>query len=319
MTDNKIVALAGGVGGAKMALGLYRHLQSQKRAGELTVVVNTADDMEYAGLHISPDLDTVMYTLAGLANPTTGWGIEGDTANALEMLGNYGQDNWFWLGDRDLATHIIRTQRLHEGQNLTEVTDYLRRALGIECQLLPMCNEPVRTLVQTEEAGELAFQEYFVRRQAADTVTSLTFTGVEEATIPGEVCQAFTNPSLIVLCPSNPYLSIWPILAVPGMRELLRSCSAPIVVVSPIVGGAAIKGPAARLMQTLGGEPEASAQGVAKIYAGFAQRFVLDQTDANQQAAIEEWAYKVLLTDTIMKTDEDKVRLAREILENFLV
>jgi LPPG:FO 2-phospho-L-lactate transferase len=311
----KIVALAGGVGGAKLALGLYRYLQTQNRAKELAVVVNTGDDMEYLGLKISPDLDTVMYTLSGLANPATGWGIQGDTAQALQMLGDYGHNNWFWLGDKDIGTHLYRSQGLRDGKTLTQVTDEMRRALGIECELLPMCNEPVRTIVETEEAGKLPFQEYFVKRRAADTVKALTFEGVEQAEITDEVCHALTDPALVVICPSNPYLSIRPILAVPQVRQLISSVSCPIVVVSPIVGGNALKGPAASNMRSLGGETEASALGVARVYAGFAQRFILDTVDAEQKGAIEELAYKVLVTNTIMKDDESKTRLAQEILE----
>lgn len=313
----KIVALAGGVGGAKLALGLYRYLQSKNRAKELAVVVNTGDDMDYLGLRISPDLDTVMYTLADLANPTTGWGIKGDTAQALQMLGRYGHDNWFWLGDQDIATHLIRTRGLQTGKTLTQITDEMRTALGIECELLPMTNEPVRTIVETEEVGSLPFQEYFVRRRAADTVKSLTFEGIEEAELTDEVCHALTDPALIIICPSNPYLSIQPILAIPSMRKLLSSSSAPIVVVSPIVGGVALKGPAAANMRSLGGETEASALGVARVYAGFAQRFVLDQVDAEQKSDIEKLAYKVMVTNTIMKDDESKIRLAQEILEGY--
>ncbi len=312
-----IVALAGGVGGAKLALGLYRQLQSQKQANRLSVIVNTGDDMEYLGLDISPDLDTVMYTLAGLANPQTGWGIEGDTGQALEMLGRYGHDNWFWLGDRDLATHLIRTERLYRGDSLTRITEDFRRSLGIECRVLPMCNEQVRTLVTTEEAGVLPFQEYFVRRHAQDTVTNLQYKGIEAATLSEEVREVLTDPALIVLCPSNPYLSLAPILAVPGMRELIRHTTAPVVVISPIVGGAALKGPAAALMRSFGGENEASALGIARLYAGFAGRFVLDQQDVAQQAQIEELAFKVMVTDTVMTDEAAKIRLAREILEGF--
>jgi LPPG:FO 2-phospho-L-lactate transferase len=313
----KIVALAGGVGGAKLALGLYRYLQQRNRAKDLAVVVNTGDDMEYLGLRISPDLDTVMYTLAGLANPTTGWGLKDDTAQALQMLGRYGHDNWFWLGDQDIATHLIRTQALRTGQSLTQITAEMRTALGIECELLPMSDEPVRTIIETEEAGNLPFQEYFVKRRAADNVKSLTFQGIEQAEIPVEVCHALTDPALIIICPSNPYLSIRPILEIPGMRHLISSSSAPVVVVSPIVGGIALKGPAAANMRSLSGEKDASALGVARLYAGFAQRFVLGQVDAGQQAEIEKLAFKVMVTNTIMKDDESKVRLAQEILERF--
>ncbi len=315
--SRKIIALAGGVGGAKLALGLYKHLQSQKRSGELVIIGNTGDDLEYLGLQISPDLDTLMYTLAGRVNTANGWGLQDDTGNTLTMLGEYGQENWFWLGDQDFATHIVRTHLLSQGQRLTEVTEELRRRLAIDCQLLPMCDEPVRTLVETAEAGQLAFQEYFVKRRANDTVIGLAFEGAAEATISPEIRQALTDPAMIIFCPSNPYLSIRPILAVPGMPELLRSSAANLVVVSPIVGGQALKGPAAAIMSSLGQVETPSALGIAQVYAGFAQRFVLDTVDADQKAAIEALHFRVLVTNTVMKTDEDKVRLAQEILQEF--
>ena len=316
-TQSKIIALAGGVGGAKLALGLYRHLQNQKRADDLVVIGNTGDDMDYYGLYASPDLDTLMYTLAGRVNPTNGWGLQGDTGNALEMLGEYGQDNWFWVGDHDLATHMVRTAMLHEGRRLTEVTETLRRRLQVECQILPMCDQPVRTLLETEEAGQLAFQDYFVRRRAADTVVDLKFDGIEQAYPSPEVRAALASPSIIICCPSNPYLSIKPILGVPGMVDLLRHNAANLVVVSPIVGGQALKGPAANLMSSLSKEEKPSAVGVAKLYAGFAQRFVLDEVDADLREEIENLHYKVLVTNTVMKTEEDKIRLAQEILQEF--
>jgi LPPG:FO 2-phospho-L-lactate transferase len=312
--NNKIVALAGGVGGAKMALGLYKHLQTSDETENLSVIVNTGDDMEYLGLYISPDLDTVMYTLAGIANPATGWGIAGDSANALAMLGDYGNDNWFWLGDRDIATHLRRTSLLRDGATLTQATDALCKALGIICDVLPMSDDPVRTIVQTVEVGELEFQHYFVRRRAADTVTGLYFKSIESAKPTPQVAKTLENPAVVIFCPSNPYLSIQPILDLPGMRSLLEKVSAPKIIVSPIVGGQAIKGPAARLMQTLGGEDSASALGVARIYAGLADCFVLDKQDAAQETAIAALGYRVLVTDTIMKTDADKIRLAREIV-----
>jgi LPPG:FO 2-phospho-L-lactate transferase len=315
MNSKRIVALAGGVGGAKMALGLYKHLQSTDEAQNLSVIVNTGDDMEYLGLYISPDLDTVMYTLAGIANPAQGWGIAGDTANALAMLGDYGNDNWFWLGDRDIATHLRRTSLLSDGTTLTHATNMLCKALGITCDVLPMSDDPVRTMVQTVEAGELEFQHYFVHRRAADTVTGLYFKGIESARPTPQVVAALENPATVIFCPSNPYLSIQPILDLPAMRALLQKVAAPKIIVSPIVGGQALKGPAARLMQTLGGENNASALGVARIYAGLADCFVLDKQDTTQEEAIAALGYRVLLTDTIMKTDADKIRLAREILK----
>lgn len=311
-----IVALAGGVGGAKLSLGLYKYLQAQEQAANLRIIVNTGDDMEYLGLYICPDLDTVMYTLAGLANPQTGWGLAGDTAAALEMLGRYGHDNWFWLGDRDIATHLRRTTLLREGATLTEATASLVKALGISCQVLPVCNEPLRTIVQTEEAGELEFQQYFVRRRAQDTVKQLYFKNSENCQPTEQVKNALANPAKVIFCPSNPYLSIQPILSVPEMRQLLEKTSAPKIIVSPIVGGQAIKGPAAKIMHSLTGA-EPSALGVAQIYAGLAQGFVLDEQDAGQQAAIEALGYRVLLTNTVMQNETDKIRLAAEILQNF--
>jgi LPPG:FO 2-phospho-L-lactate transferase len=317
-----VLALAGGVGGAKLALGLYTLTQSASSSNQtliknLNIIGNTGDDLELFGVHICPDLDTLLYTLAGLANPKTGWGIEGDTFNTFEMLKRYGQDTWFWLGDRDFATHLLRTQQLRDGIRLTEVIDNLAKGLGVTCRLLPMCDEDVRTLVQTQEAGELAFQEYFVRRQAKDTVTGLRFSGVEQAQITPEVETAIAEADLIILCPSNPYLSIWPILNVPHLKERLKARGVPIVVVSPIVGGIALKGPAAQIMQTFGGEKAASAPGVARIYAKWATAFVLDQQDEAQAAEIRALGFKTLVTDTIMKTTADKTRLAAEILQYF--
>jgi len=314
----KIVALAGGVGGAKLALGLYLELKSQGRATDLTIIGNTGDDLELFGVRICPDLDTVMYTLSDLVNPAHGWGVAGDSFTTLEMLKRYGEDGWFLLGDGDFATHLIRTQMLKEGYSLTAATARLARGLGLECSLLPMANEDVRTKVQTLEAGKLPFQEYFVRRRASDTVVGLGFEGVEKAKVSAEVQVAVEAASLIVICPSNPYLSVQPILAVPGMSDLLKNSPAQIIAVSPIVGGVALKGPAASIMQSLGGEKEASALGVAKYYAGFAQGFVLDELDAEQATAIQNLGFKTLVTQTVMKTEADKQRLATHILEEFL-
>jgi LPPG:FO 2-phospho-L-lactate transferase len=259
-----------------------------------------------------------MYTLSGLVNPAHGWGLANDSFTALEMLKRYGEDGWFLLGDGDFATHLLRTKMLKEGYSLTAVTARLAKGLGLECSLLPMANEDVRTKVRTVEAGELPFQEYFVRRRASDTVIGLGFEGVEKASVSPEVRVAIEEASLIIICPSNPYLSVQPILAVPGMSELLKTSPAPIVAVSPIVGGAALKGPAAAIMQSMGGEKEASALGVAKYYAGFAQGFVLDEVDTEQANAIEKMGFKTLVTQTVMKTEADKQRLAAQILEEFL-
>ncbi len=309
----KIVALAGGVGGAKLALGFNR-LGPET---DLTIIGNTGDDLDLFGLRICPDLDTLLYTLAGLANPETGWGLQGDTFNTLGMLKQYGEDTWFWLGDRDFGTHLFRTQLLRAGKSLTEITRQLTQAQGLNCQLLPMCDEDVRTVVQTEEAGELPFQEYFVRRQARDRVKGLIFVGAEKARVTPQVTWALGEANLIVLCPSNPYLSISPILAVPGLKTGLREAGAPIVVVSPIVGGKALKGPAAEIMRTMGGEEVPSALGVARFYQGWTQGFVLDHLDNDQKEEIKNLGFKTLVTNTIMLTIEDKARLAAEIVEFF--
>jgi len=301
-----LVALAGGVGGAKMADGLARVLPP----GELTVVVNTGDDFDLYGLRICPDLDTVMYTLGGLANPTTGWGLAGDTFQALEMLGKYGGETWFRLGDRDLATHIIRTHWLRQGKTLSEVTAHLAAALGIASPILPMTDDVVATKVQTDE-GELAFQEYFVRRGWQVRVQGLRLAGVEAARPAPGVLAALASAEAIVLCPSNPFLSIDPILALKEVRETLQRAH-PVVAVTPIVGGQALKGPAAKMMAELG--LEVSPVTVAAHYRDFLDGFVLDAVDAGQAARIEALGPRVLVADTVMRTPDDRARLAREVL-----
>jgi LPPG:FO 2-phospho-L-lactate transferase len=313
--EKKIVALAGGVGGAKLCLGLYHYLQEFGKAQNLSIIGNTGDDLELWGLRICPDLDTVMYTLSGLYDPAKGWGIEGDSYITLERLKGYKEDAWFLLGDKDFATHILRTNLLRQGNNITDVTQKLCKELSITAHLLPMCNEDVRTMVQTLEAGELPFQEYFVRRRTADTVTGLRFAGVEKAKLTPEVIQAVNQADLIIIAPSNPYLSVDPILAVPGMRDLLKSRGVPIIAVTPIIDGQAVKGPAAAIMRSMGEAKEASAYAVAKLYQNFATHFVLDEVDAAQVYSIEALGLKVFVTNTIMKTDEDKIRLAREIYD----
>jgi len=316
----RVVALAGGVGGAKLALGLYRLMQSENRAQMLSIIGNTGDDLEMFGLRICPDLDTILYTLSGLANPLVGWGIAGDTFHTLEMLKRYGEDAWFWLGDRDFATHILTTQWLRAGDSLTDVIAKQATQLGLECQLLPMADSNVRTIVDTAEAGEMLFQEYFVHRQAKDTVRGLRFMGAEQAQVSLAVREVLGQAGLIIICPSNPYLSIWPILAVPGMQALLQQAQAggtKIVVVSPIVGGVAIKGPAAAIMRSMGHETEASAVGVARLYQGLADVMVLDKVDADQESIIQGLGFQTLVTDTIMHSEADKIRLAAAILEKF--
>jgi LPPG:FO 2-phospho-L-lactate transferase len=299
-----IVAFAGGVGGAKLAFGLYQEVP----LGELAVIVNTGDDLEMYGLHISPDLDTVMYSLAGIANHITGWGIEGDTFYALKALARYGEESWFGLGDQDLATHILRTKMLGEGQSLTAVTRSLAARLGVKASLLPMCDQRVATVVETPD-GPLPFQDYFVRRGASDRVLGLRFEGVERAKPTPEVERALSTAELIVFAPSNPFLSIQPILAVPGLRGLLSKCPAPKVAVSPVIGGRAVRGPADRLLRDLG--HEVSTFGVAKIYAGLVSCFVIDEVDRQEAPRIEALGLRVLVTKTLMNSAEDKKELAR--------
>jgi LPPG:FO 2-phospho-L-lactate transferase len=304
----KVVALAGGVGGAKLAAGLRDVLP----AGDLWVVVNTADDFDLWGLHICPDLDTVMYTLAGIANPETGWGVDGESFETLNMLGRYGEDTWFKLGDRDLATHVLRTDRLRSGETLTGVTAGLAGALGVESAVLPMSDDPVSTVLETPE-GRLEFQEYFVRRGQRDEVLGVELRGIGDARPSGEVLAAIYGADAIVICPSNPVVSIGPILALPEMREALTSSRAPKVAVSPIVGGRALKGPADRMLLSLG--HEVSATGVAAMYAGLVDGMVVDTVDEGERAGIEEIGMRVLVTDSVMRDAEDRARLASETLE----
>ena len=300
-----VVALAGGVGGAKLAHGLAQVLEP----ANLTIIVNTGDDFEHLGFHISPDVDTVLYTLAGVANPATGWGLAGETWNFLDALERLGGPTWFRLGDRDLATHALRRQWLADGQSLTAVTRALAAALGVRPRVLPMTDSRLRTLVDTDE-GELEFQEYFVHRQCRPRIRGFRFDGAETATAPAEVLAALEQADLIVICPSNPFVSIGPILALPGLRQLIAS--RPAVAVSPIVGGQALKGPAGKMLEELGLPVTAAA--VAQAYAGLIGGFVLDQLDAGQQADVAALDMRVLVTGTIMRGDVDRARLARETL-----
>jgi len=302
-----IVALAGGVGGAKLAQGLYLALPPD----ELAVIGNTADDFTHFGLRISPDLDTVLYTLAGLANPAQGWGVEGDTTRTLDLLKRYGAEDWFLIGDLDFATHIRRTQLLGAGQSLTEVTAALARGLGVRAALLPMCDEPVASIVETPD-GPLAFQDYFVRRRHQDPVSAISFDGVAAATVPAEVAAALAAADAIVLCPSNPIVSIGPILAVPGFRELLTRVPGPKVAVSPIIGGRVLKGPADQMLAGLG--HDVSSLGVARLYQDFLDGLVLDEEDAALAPEIEALGMRVLVTRTIMGGADDRRRLADEVL-----
>lgn len=325
-----VVALAGGVGGAKLSFGLDRaltgpdqgaqtaatELGAQTAATELTVVVNTADDLELHGLHVSPDLDTVMYTLAGVADRERGWGLAAETWRAMAMLERYGGETWFRLGDGDLATHVRRTARLQEGALLSQVTAELAASLGVRATLLPMSDDPVRSLLRTD-AGWLDFQEWFVRRRQADRVAEIRFEGVEAARPAPGVAEAIGTASLVVVCPSNPFVSIAPILAVPGILEALLGARAPVVAVSPIVAGRALRGPADRMLEWLG--PEASSTGVAQLYAEryptLLDGFVIDRQDAALAERIEALGLRVLVAPAVMASDDERVALARAVLD----
>ncbi|OFZ97494.1 MAG: 2-phospho-L-lactate transferase [Betaproteobacteria bacterium RIFCSPLOWO2_02_FULL_62_17] len=304
-----ILTLAGGVGGAKLAQGLYQVL-----GDDLTVVVNTGDDFEHMGLCISPDLDTVMYTLAGLNNRETGWGLAGETWNFMAMTGRLGGETWFRLGDQDLAVHLERTRRLAAGETLSSVTASLCARLGLTCAVMPMSNARVRTMVGTDR-GELAFQDYFVRLRCEPRLRELRFDGADAATMSPAVAASWESPALraIVLAPSNPFLSIAPILAVPGFEKRLRKRRVPVVAVSPIVGGKALKGPAAKIMQEL--EHEVSALAVARHYRGLLDGFVLDRADMALAPAVEALGIRALVTDTVMTSPAVAAVLAGRVLE----
>ena len=303
----KVLAVAGGVGGAKLAAGLEATLPQR----DLAVVVNTADDFDLWGLRICPDLDTVMYTLAGIANSETGWGIVDESFDSLDMLARYGEDTWFKLGDRDLATHILRTARLRAGESLTGITTYLSGALGVRSAILPMCDEPVATVLDAPD-GPLEFQDYFVRRRQRDEVIGMRLRGIGDARPTDAVMKTLAGADLVVFCPSNPVVSIGPILAVPGMREALASSPAPKVAVSPIVGGRALKGPADRMLASLG--HEVSPAGVARMYEGLVDGMVIDEVDEGERRGIEALGMRVLATGAVMRDAPDRARLAREVL-----
>ncbi len=305
----KVTALAGGVGGAKLVDGLARSLPPQ----DLTVIVNTGDDFEHLGLLICPDLDTVFYTLAGLANPITGWGRSGETWQALETLSVLGGPTWFRLGDQDLGLHLERTRRRRAGQPLSQITAHFCRALGVAVRVLPMSDDSVPTWVYTTE-GELPFQEYFVRRQCHPQVTGFRFAGVEHSAPAPGVLEALAQADLVVICPSNPWVSVAPILAVPGVCDAV--VQKPVVAVSPIIGGQAVKGPAAKMYTELGIQPSALAvaghywQQDTRLLTGF----VMDIQDTDQVDQVRALGVQALATDTLMKTLQDRERLAKEVI-----
>ena len=302
-----ILVLAGGVGAARFLEGVVQVVPAQ----HVTAIVNTGDDIVMHGLHISPDVDIVTYTLGGIIEESQGWGVRGDTTATMTMLMRLGGEAWFKLGDQDLAVHIRRTQRLREGATLSQVSDEIRQALGVAVRILPMSDDPVATHITTP-AGRMHFQHYLVQRHAKDTVLGVVFEGVEQARPAPGVLEAIAQADHILIAPSNPIVSVGTILAVPGVRAALESRSAAITAVSPIVGGAAIKGPAAPLMQAAG--YEVSALGVAHCYHGLADTMVIDHVDAALADAIRGLGMRVIITDTIMRGPEEKRALARQTL-----
>lgn len=302
----RVVALSGGVGGAKLALGLARVLGED----ELVVVANTGDDFVHLGLAISPDVDTLLYTLAGLADPVRGWGLRDETWNFMAALERLGGDTWFRLGDADLALHVERTRRLAAGATLTEVTDALRRRLDIGARVLPMSDDPVRTRLRTD-AGWLDFQDYFVRHRCEPVIREIAFEGARVAAASPAVLEALRDPALraVVVCPSNPLLSVGPMLAIQALRTALIDSPAPVVAVSPVIAGAAVKGPTAKLLRELGHESSAAA--VARAYLDFVDVFVADEADA---ATAVPPGMRLVTAPTLMASLEDRERLARAVL-----
>jgi LPPG:FO 2-phospho-L-lactate transferase len=310
----KILALTGGVGGAKLALGLAKLLPPQA----LEVVVNTGDDFNHLGLHISPDIDTLLYTLSGRSNEALGWGLNGESWQAMDALAELGGETWFRLGDRDLATHLWRTEALAGGAGLAAVTAQLARRLGVRCGVHPMSEDPVRTVVHSSE-GELPFQHYFVRRQCEPIVSGFHFDGIERAAANANVMEILSSGEVkaVVICPSNPFVSVDPILRLQGMYEALIALDAPIIAVSPIVAGMAIKGPAAKMMTELGmpATALAVAQHYAERYPGLLDSFVIDESDVTLVPEIQQTGMKVFTTSTVMKTLADKQQLAQDTLD----
>ncbi len=303
----KITALAGGVGASKLLLGLYEVMDPSL----LTIIVNTGDDIVLHGLKISPDFDIVTYTLAGIVDPSKGWGFRGETFHALKRLAAYGRPNWFNLGDRDLATHIHRTALLAEGKTLSQAADSIRIALGVKSRILPMSDSPVPTIIDSNE-GPLHFQEYLVKRRAEPVVKGIRFAGAESARPAPGVLEAIRDADRILICPSNPLISIGPILAVPRIRDQLCAYKGKVFAVCPIVGGKSLKGPSDKMLAQLGHDP--TALGVAKLYADFTGTFIIDPADKSQSAAISALGMRVAVLPTVMKTRTQKRKLARAFL-----
>ena len=306
----KIAALAGGVGGSKLLLGFYRVMDP----ADLTIIVNTGDDIVMHGLHVSPDPDIITYTLAGVVNEETGWGITGESFRVAEGLAQYGRPVWFKLGDHDLATHIHRTALLRDGGTLSQAMESIRTALGVRARLLPMSDDPVPTMLDTDE-GRMHLQDYLVRRRCEPRLKGISFKGMERARPAPGVIEAIEDADGIVISPSNPLISIGPILSVPGIREALRKRRADVVVVCPLVGGKSLKGPSDKMMAELG--HEVSAVGAAKLYRDICATFVIDEADEAASAAIAALGMKPVVRPTVMKSADDKEQLARHVLALF--
>ena len=306
-----IVALAGGIGASKLLVGLIRAIDPR----ELTIIVNTGDDIVLHGLAISPDLDIVTYSLAGVVNPETGWGFRDESFRAHDQLAGYGRPAWFHLGDRDLATHIHRTAMLREGATLSEAAESIRVALGVQARILPMCDQPVPTMIDTDQ-GRLHFQQYLVEKRAEPVVRNIVFDGIERALPAPGVLESLERAAVIVICPSNPLISIGPILAVPGVRDALRKRRHDVVAVCPIVGGKSLKGPSDRMLAQLGFD--ASASGVARMYQDICATFLIDSVDAGERQSVEALGMKAVVCSTVMHTLADKERLAGETLQPFV-
>ncbi|MEM3437082.1 MAG: 2-phospho-L-lactate transferase [Nitrososphaerales archaeon] len=314
-----IAALAGGVGAARFLEGLIRVVGDE----EVSVIVNTGDDIELYGLHISPDVDIVIYTLAGIVDDEKGWGIKGDTFNCLESLQRYGYDTWFMIGDRDFATHIHRTFLLKKGLKLSEVIDKERTALGVKARIIPMTDDKVETMIVTDK-GIMHFQEYLIKRKAQDKVLEVIFKNIEKARPAPGVINSIMEARGIIICPSNPIVSIGTILSVPGIRESLKETKAKIVGISPLIAGKTVKGPADKLMSSLAAQlqikkEDVSAYGVAKLYRDFLDIFIIDNLDVNLKEKIESLGIKVFITNTIMKDLKEKMRLAKTALNTIEV
>jgi LPPG:FO 2-phospho-L-lactate transferase len=305
-TQGHVLALCGGIGGAKLALGLYAELG----AGRLTVVVNTGDDFEHLGLHVAPDLDTVLYTLSGLSDPERGWGRADETWNFMTALSALGGETWFALGDRDLAVHVERTRRLRAGEALTAITADMARRLGVNARITPMSDDAVRTIIHTPD-GPMSFQQYFVKHRCTPVVKRITFAGAAEARPSPVFLKAIADSGLraLVICPSNPYLSVDPVLAVPGIRAALERVAAPVIAVSPVIGGEAVKGPTAKIMKELG--IAVTSRSICEHYHELIDGLVIDAADAGEADHLD---VQVAVTRTLMISTEDKRNLARDVL-----